>query len=87
MRVQDKSHLLHFMILLILLSIMSLLILAFQYEPAFQMVLVVTFGSVYLLWGIIHHHKLKDLHPRITIEYLIISILGTSLLASLLLRL
>ncbi len=87
MRTQDKSHLLHFIILLILLSVVSLLILAFQYEPTFQTVLVVSLGSIYFLWGIIHHHKLKDLHPRITLEYLIISILGTSLLASLLLQL
>lgn len=84
MRTLDRRHLFHFIFLLLLLSLVSLLILAFQFQTTFQIILIIFLGLTYILWGIIHHFKIKDLHPRIILEYVLIALLGTAVLITIL---
>lgn len=87
MKEYDKRHIFHYILLVILLGLISMLILAFQFERILQLVFVVFFASAYTIWGLIHHHKAGDLHPKILTEYLLVSILGATILTLLLLRL
>lgn len=81
----DRRHFTHFILLLLLLGVTSLLIIFFRYLPSLQIFFISLFSSVYVFWGIIHHHKTKDLHPKIVLEYLLISLLGATILISLVL--
>jgi uncharacterized membrane protein len=45
----------------------------FRGERALQFLCLVIFGFVYILWGIVHHHKNHSLHLKAVIEYILIS--------------
>ncbi len=39
-------------------------------------------AASYLAWGIIHHARRGDLHPKIVLEYLALAILGITIVIS-----
>lgn len=87
MKEYDRRHILHYILLVIILGLISLLILAFQFERILQLVFVIFLSSAYTIWGLIHHQKAGDLHPKVVTEYLLVSVLGATILILLLLRL
>lgn len=55
----------------------------FGYDKTLQLSLVVSLGVTYTVWGIIHHAIHKDLHPKIVVEYVLMSILAILVIGSL----
>ncbi|MBI2611203.1 hypothetical protein HYW54_00465 [Candidatus Gottesmanbacteria bacterium] len=79
-------HLVHYIFLLSILvgGVISFLVLSGNAEKQFQVVLMT--AILYFLWGIAHHHLEGDLHIKIVIEYLLISILSVILLKGVIFR-
>jgi len=48
----------------------------FSGQDSVKVVIVLALALFYLLWGIIHHASKKDLHLKVILEYLLISLLG-----------
>jgi hypothetical protein len=70
----------HFIYHISLVSILVLGLLAFLLSPSRKLeVVLITFAS-YVIWGIVHHHINHDLMPKIVIEYILIGLLGTSII-------
>lgn len=40
------------------------------------MIILVIISSIYVMWGILHHHLVHDLSPKIVIEYIAMASLG-----------
>jgi EamA domain-containing membrane protein RarD len=58
----------------------------FSYDTMFQIALAIAIGFSYIIWGLVHHKMHNDLHFSIFIEYLVIAVLGTSVIISLVLH-
>jgi hypothetical protein len=58
----------------------------FDYLPMLQVGIVISMGVSYVVWGIIHHALHKDLHIKIIMEYMLISMLVVLIFTSLILR-
>lgn len=71
-----------------ILAIFSLIYVAiiFKYQtvPSYTLFATGVFAFIYLLWGIIHHYKLKNLRLRIVLEYVLVAILGVAIVSTLL---
>lgn len=83
---RHQIHHLHFIILLIILTLISAFILFFSFNRQYQIYSVVFFAVSYFLWGVAHHHKHKDLHLEVAIEYFLIAALGAAFLIAILLK-
>lgn len=55
----------------------------FSYDKTLQLALVVSLGVTYTVWGIIHHVLHKDFHPKIVVEYILMSLLAILVIGSL----
>lgn len=73
---KKESYFGHFVILLLMLFVGAGLIMWFKSDKATQMMLVWAMPVIYVLWGVVHHFKVGDLHPKIVAEYLLIALLG-----------
>lgn len=80
-----NPHLAHYVSLWSMLGLGLLCLLWFRYNHPLQLTVVILMGLYYLLWGIIHHYHHGDLHPKIVVEYLLISILAILVIGSILL--
>lgn len=58
----------------------------FSYDRALQAFIIATMGLAYFLWGVLHHRLEGDLHPKIMVEYLLVSLLGVIVVLLLLYR-
>jgi hypothetical protein len=58
----------------------------FSYDRLFQISIAVAVSIAYVVWGIVHHAMHRDLHWKVVIEYLAISIIGLSVILSLIFR-
>lgn len=83
---RHSRSIIHFVILLVLLSLFSFLIIYFSGNIAVQALLVVLLSFNYLLWGVIHHLKTEDFSLKIMLEYLLICLLGASTLIFIIIR-
>ena len=54
----------------------------FSYDKAFQLSVATALAISYFAWGVIHHMIHKDLHISVVIEYAMISILGLTVVIS-----
>lgn len=77
-------HLLDYVLLISILSVILFLLIYFNGNPKIQKVLVILVGSFYLSWGYFHHKKEKTLDLTIVLEYLLYATLGSLLLFGLL---
>jgi len=75
----------HYLALIAFLSIGLALFLIFNYNRQIQMGIALVMAAGYVAWGVIHHTIKKELHPRIILEYVLVSILA-SVVAIFLLR-
>ena len=80
------KHLPHYLPLLGIFAFGILAFILFSYDASFQLAVVVAIAVSYVIWGIIHHHLHRDLHPSVIVEYLIVAALGVVLISSLILR-
>ncbi len=83
---RHKIHNLHFIILLIILTIGASFILLLNHNQPYQIGAVIATSLGYFLWGIAHHYKQNDFHPEIILEYLLMALLGASFLISIILK-
>lgn len=74
------NHLSYYLILVLLLSLGVATIFNFAGNPNMQFLIIVITSILYFLWGVVHHWLEGDLHPKIVVEYLLISILAIFLL-------
>lgn len=58
----------------------------FSYDLGMKMAIVIAMAAGYVSWGVVHHHAKGDLQLSIVAEYLVIAILGVTVVFSLLLR-
>lgn len=58
----------------------------FHYQTVPQYIFLATsiFAITYMIWGIIHHIKAKNLSFRIMLEYFLVAILGVAIVSTLL---
>lgn len=77
-------HILDYILLISVLSIVLFLLIYFNGNPKIQKVLVLLSGCSYVAWGYLHHKKEKTLDLSIILEYLLYAVLGTLLLRGLL---
>jgi hypothetical protein len=71
------------------LAIIAIAYLAFvvnyQTVPRYIFIATIVFGIIYVIWGVIHHLKIKNFHTRVVLEYLLVAALGVALVSTLLL--
>ncbi|KKQ95800.1 MAG: hypothetical protein UV74_C0013G0405 [Candidatus Woesebacteria bacterium GW2011_GWB1_43_14] len=58
----------------------------FSYDRIFQISITIAIGASYVSWGIIHHYLHHDLHWKVVLEYLGISLIGLGIILSLVLQ-
>jgi len=58
----------------------------FSASQSVEIILIISLGGFYFLWGIWHHFREGDLHLKIVLEYLLIAVLAVVLLLSLIMR-
>ena len=75
-----KKHLGYYVSLVLILSLGLIAILLAS--PNIKMQAAIVFMTVffYVLWGMVHHLINHELTPRIMIEYVLIGVLGMSIL-------
>lgn len=79
----NKNHHFHILHYLILIFFLALGITSFFYYSGYQdnqFLIAVAASSFYFIWGIVHHLLEGDLHPKVMVEYLVISLLAILLL-------
>ena len=82
-----KEHKLDYLVLVFGLLIGLGFFVYFSGQQAVQTAAVFLLALFYFFWGIIHHAFKKDLHFKVILEYLLISLLGLVVFLSLVKRL
>lgn len=77
-------HIFDYLILSILMSTAIVMILVFNGNRAYQTITIISTSLLYILWGVLHHHKEGTLYRKVILEYLLFAILGTVLVMGLL---
>jgi hypothetical protein len=80
-----SRHPLHYFTLLSVQLVGLWGVLLFTYQPAMQMVTVISMAVAYVVWGIAHHNQHHDLHPKIIAEYFLVAALAVLVFGSILL--
>lgn len=74
------KHLTHYLALLGVIVVAGWGLLTFQYDKSFQSAIAVSLGAAFVVWGVVHHHILEDLHPKVVLEYIATAVLGVAIL-------
>jgi len=72
----------HYFPLLGIFSAGALAFWLFSYDQQFQMGVTFSVAVAHVVWGAVHHYLMKDLSVEIFLEYLAVSILGLSVVLS-----
>ena len=75
-----KAHVLHFIVLLLILSAGAGMFFAAQGNTGLQLMIGVVTSIAYIAWGIIHHVMQGDFHRKVVIEYVFIGGIAITLL-------
>lgn len=67
-----KAQILHFIVLLLILTGGAALFFWSQGNTGLQLMIGIVTSIAYVAWGIIHHTILGDLHRKVVIEYVFI---------------
>lgn len=73
-------HLPHYLSLLGIIVVAGVGMYIFRYDKYFQSAIAISAGVAYVVWGIIHHHVIDQVHHKIHSEYLAIALLGVVVL-------
>lgn len=76
----------HYLSLMAILSIGFGVFWLFNFNRQAQIIMAITLGVVYFLWGIAYHLVRQEITSRLVIEYFVISLAAILLIISLLLR-
>ena len=71
-------------ILAILSSVYLVFIFRFQTMPKYILLATIGFATTYVIWGIIHHLRVKNFHAKIVLEYFLVALLGVAIIGTLL---
>lgn len=74
-----KKHWVYYLFLLLILSIGVLIILFSPDNDSLQMSIVVLMTAFYVLWAVIHHLIDHDMHAKVMLEYILIGMVGISI--------
>lgn len=77
---QNLIHLSHFLLLVVGLTLISFTAVTLFSNRNLQSAAIVSLCLYYFCWGIFHHYLEKTLHPRIALEYFVISLFGAVIL-------
>lgn len=58
----------------------------FPYDLGIRMAVVIAMAAGYVSWGVVHHHTRRDLQVSVVAEYVMVAVLGVTVVFSLLLR-
>jgi len=78
------SSIFDYLILTVLVSIAIILILYFNGSKSLQEIIILGLSISYIVWGIVHHAKLKTLHTKVILEYVLFAVLGCIIVTGLL---
>ena len=81
-----RHNLIHYSVLVVMMNIIVGAFLFFGFNQIYQMIIVLTAGIAYVLWGVIHHHVNNDLHLKVVAEYVLVALLAELIIFSLILR-
>lgn len=81
-----KKNAVHYLFLLLILVLGFGSFFLVSYDRSLQQKIAVLISLSYFCWGVIHHLLQDDLHPKIVIEYLLISALAFLVLFALVQR-
>ncbi len=70
--------------LALLSALYVLAVFRYQTMPNYIVLITAIFAVVYVLWGIYHHLRIKNLNFRIMLEYFLVAILGVAIVSTLL---
>lgn len=70
--------------LALIATIYIILVIRYQSVPQYLLFSTAGFAIIYFLWGLMHHHRTRSLHPRIVLEYALVSVLGVIIISTLL---
>lgn len=79
-----KKHLLYYFFLIFILAAGVMLGFRTTYNRTFQIEILVMTSLAYIVWGIFHHVLHHDITLKIVIEYVLIGILGITVVLFLL---
>ena len=80
-----KLHKIDYSILAVLSIIFLVFFLQNKTNPQAMFFSVVCFSTSYVIWGIFHHFRIKTLHIKIVLEYILVAILAIIVATTLLL--
>ena len=81
-----SRHLPHYFPLIGIFTAGALAFWIFSYDQQFQIGAAVSVAVAHAVWGIVHHFIHKDISFGIILEYVAISLLGLTVLLSIILR-
>lgn len=81
-----SKHITHYFALIGLLLAAVLGFWFFSYDRGFQTAIAVAVSFGYFAWGVIHHLIHRDMYLEIVFEYLLISLIGLTIMLSLIYR-
>ena len=76
----------YYLALIAFLSICLALFLIFNYNRQIQMGISLMMSTGYVVWGVVHHARRKELRPKIILEYVLIAVLASVVVIFLLQR-
>ena len=74
-----KTHIGYYISLFLILAFGFLLVFLAFPNRGLQMIIVVLTTFFYISWGIVHHLINHDLHAKIVVEYMLVGILGLTI--------
>jgi hypothetical protein len=80
MRKKKTKKVLDYLVLIFLTIIYLASVLLLNFNSQYTKALTIGFATAYFIWGIVHHHKEKNLHFKVVLEYLLIALLGAWLI-------
>lgn len=66
----------HYLFLLLMMAMGIVGVILFSSDRGIQLVVVWMMAVSYIIWGVVHHLVHQDFHPRVLLEYLLITAMG-----------
>lgn len=76
---RKKEHLFHFLPLVLVLFFGLFLALKVGYDRQLQMAIILAVAMFYVAWGVLHHLIEHTLVARIVLEYVLVAVLGVTM--------
>lgn len=76
---RKNLHALYYVVEMAILAVGFYLIAVYSASVLFQISLLIIMLLIYSIMGILHHARSHDIHPRIVLEYVLISLFVLSI--------